>query len=47
MARKGPLDVLVPRSVDVVLLPHGLHHLAGQSVRDFPPVEGVAGAVAV
>lgn len=41
------LNILVPCTVNIILLPHRLHHLAGQPARDFTPMKSVVRAVAV
>lgn len=41
------LNILVPCTVNVVLLPHRLHHLAGKPAGDFTPMKSVVRAVAI
>lgn len=40
-------NILVPCTVYVILLPHRLHHLAGQPARNFTPMKSVVRAVAI
>lgn len=40
-------NILVPSVVYVILLPHRLHHLAGQPAGDFTPMKSVVRAIAI
>lgn len=41
------LNILVPCTINVILLPHRLHHLAGQPPGNFTPMKSVVRAIAI